>query len=394
MISAGVGILSGLASALFLVNLSWVTSFREAHRDLFWGLPLAGIMIGLGYHYYGKEIVKGNNLILEEYENPQKTIPFKMAPMIFLSTLLTHLVGGSAGREGTAIQLGSTLADQFTKFVTLSKHERKILLLLGISAGFASVFGTPIAGALFAIEVLWFSNVSYKSIFLSFTTAFFAYFTVSFMPVVHTHYAVVPLAHEHISWLAWALVFGVICGLIALLFSKTVHLFSTQFTKYIPYPPLRPVIGGVTLVLFFYLSNEYKYAGLGIPTIVDSFKIPSGFFDCILKLILTCFTLGCGFKGGEVTPLFFIGATLGSSVSGFIPMPISLLAAMGFVAVFSGATHTPIACTAMGMELFGWENGIYIAIACFFSYLFSGTKGIYRSQQLKGLKSRFILKYL
>jgi H+/Cl- antiporter ClcA len=290
--------------------------------------------------------------------------------------------------------MGSTLADQFTKFVTLSKHERKILLLLGISAGFASVFGTPIAGALFAIEVLWFSNVSYKSIFLSFTTAFFAYFTVSFMPVVHTHYAVAPLAHERISWLAWALVFGVICGLIALLFSKTVHLFSTQFTKYIPYPPLRPVIGGITLVLFFYFSNEYKYAGLGIPTIVDSFKIPSGLFDCILKLILTCFTLACGFKGGEVTPLFFIGATLGSSLSGFIPMPISLLAAMGFVAVFSGATHTPIACTAMGMELFGWENGIYIAIACFFSYLFSGTKGIYRSQQLKGLKSRFILKYL
>jgi len=153
IICALIGILSGSASAFFLVSLEWVTQFRIAHDWIIWLLPIGGLLVGLSYYYFGESVVKGNNLLLEEYENPQKTIPFKMAPLVLLGTLLTHLFGGSAGREGTAVQMGGAIADQFTKFFKLDNSERKILIILGISAGFASVFGTPLAGAIFALEV-------------------------------------------------------------------------------------------------------------------------------------------------------------------------------------------------------------------------------------------------
>jgi len=181
-----IGMFSGTASAFFLVALEWVTQFREHNNWIIWLLPIGGLIIGLGYYYFGQEVVKGNNLLLEEYENPQKIIPLKMAPLVFLGTLITHLFGGSAGREGTAVQMGGAIADQFTSLFKLNNSERKTVLILGISAGFASIFGTPLAGALFALEVLYFSKINFKSIVLSFLVAYVAYFTVELWQVKHT----------------------------------------------------------------------------------------------------------------------------------------------------------------------------------------------------------------
>jgi hypothetical protein len=152
VICALIGLFSGSASAFFLVALEWVTKIREHNAWLIWLLPIGGLIIGLLYHYYGASVSKGNNLLLEEYENPQQPIPFKMAPLVLIGTLITHLVGGSAGREGTAVQMGGAIADQFSKLFHLNKNDRKTILILGISAGFASVFGTPLAGALFALN--------------------------------------------------------------------------------------------------------------------------------------------------------------------------------------------------------------------------------------------------
>ena len=394
MLCLVVGVLSGMASALFLVALQWVSNFRDKHLVLVWLLPIGGLMVGLLYHYFGKEVVKGNNLILEEYEQPKERIPLKMAPLVLIGTLLTHLFGGSAGREGTAVQMGSALADQFSKVFLLTKAERRTLLIIGISAGFASVFGTPVAGALFAIEVLFFSTVSYRSVIPSFVTAFIAYYTVELLHVQHTHYSIPNIPELNVVHLAWILPVGFLCGLTAMLFSKTTHFFTTLFSKYVAFPPLRPMIGGAILVVSFYYLGTSKFVGLGIPTIVDAFQNPSDHFDFLWKLLFTCFTLGAGFKGGEVTPLFFVGATLGSALSGFIPLPIALLAGMGFVAVFSGATHTPIACTAMGMELFGINCGVYIGIACLIAYFCSGSVGIYSSQIVKGPKYHLYKKLL
>jgi H+/Cl- antiporter ClcA len=381
-----IGILSGCASSFFLVSLEWVTQYREHHNWIIWLLPVGGLCIGLLYHFYGTEVVKGNNLLLEEYENPQKTIPLKMAPMVLVSTLITHLFGGSAGREGTAVQMSGAIADQFKKPLNLNDSDRKTLIILGISAGFASVFGTPLAGALFALEVLYFSKITYKSIILSFLTAYIAYFTVEFWQVKHTHYAIPEVPELTIIHFSWIIIAGVLFGLTAMLFSRSTHLWGKLFSKYIQEAPLRPFVGGLVLVIAIYGIGTTKYIGLGIPTIVESFSTTNQWYDFLLKILFTGFTLGAGFKGGEVTPLFFVGATLGSALSLVIPLPVALLAGMGFVAVFSGATHTPIACTVMGMELFGIESGIYIGIACVVAYYASGSVGIYSSQIVKGGK--------
>lgn len=386
LICALIGILSGSASAFFLVSLEWVTQFRIHHNWIIWLLPFGGFMVGLSYYYWGESVAKGNNLLLEEYENPKKVIPFKMAPLVLLGTLLTHLFGGSAGREGTAVQMGGAIADQFTKFFQLDTSERKILIILGISAGFASIFGTPLAGAIFALEVLYFSKINFKSILLSFLVAYVAYFTVEFWEIKHTHYSIPVVPEFSLNNIIFTLIVGVLSGFAALLFSRSTHFWGSLFSKNIKYPPLRPVIGGVVLAIAIAGFGFTKFSGLGVPVIVDSFSNPNQWYDFLLKILFTGFTLGAGFKGGEVTPLFFVGATLGSALSTVIPMPIALLAGIGFVAVFSGATHTPIACTIMGMELFGIAPGIFIAIACTIAYFSSGSVGIYKSQIVKGAK--------
>ncbi len=393
LICVMIGVFSGCASAFFLVSLEWVTQYREYHNWIIWLLPVGGLCIGFLYHFCGSDVVKGNNLLLEEYENPQKTIPLKMAPMVLIGTLITHLFGGSAGREGTAVQMSGAIADQFTGLFQLNDADRKTLIILGISAGFASVFGTPLAGALFALEVLYFSKISFKSILLSFVTAYIAYFTVEFWQVKHTHYSIPVVPQITISSFSWILVAGVLFGLTAMLFSRSTHLWGKLFAKYIKKAPLRPFIGGLILAIAIYGIGTTKYIGLGIPTIVESFSATNQWYDFLVKILFTGFTLGAGFKGGEVTPLFFVGATLGSVLSIYIPLPIALLAGMGFIAVFSGATHTPIACTVMGMELFGIESGLYIGIASLVAYYCSGSIGIYSSQIVKGAKYRFYQRF-
>lgn len=383
-----IGVLSGSASAFFLVSLDWVTQFREGNNWIIWLLPIGGLAIGLLYHYFGKEVVKGNNVLLEEYENPQKTIPIKMAPMVLIGTLITHIFGGSAGREGTAVQMSGAIADQFKTLFKLNNHDRKILIILGISAGFASVFGTPLAGALFALEVLYFSKINFKSVVFSFLVAYVAYFTVEIWQVKHTHYAISVVPQMTIINFLWVIIVGVLFGLTAMLFSKTTHFWGRLFSKTIQYAPLRPFVGGLILAIAIYFIGTTKYIGLGIPTLVESFSTTNEWYDFLLKILFTGFTLGAGFKGGEVTPLFFIGATLGSALSLLVPLPIALLAGLGFVAVFSGATHTPIACTIMGMELFGVESGLFIGIACVVAYFSSGSMGIYHSQIVKGAKHK------
>ncbi len=388
-----IGIFSGSASAFFLVALEYVTQIRSHNLWIIWLLPIGGFAIGLTYYYLGKNAVKGNNLLLEEYENPQKTIPLKMAPLVLFGTLITHLFGGSAGREGTAVQMGGAIADQFTGIFKLDNSERKTIIILGISAGFASIFGTPLAGALFALEVLYFSKINFRSIILSFLVAYIAYFTVEFWQVKHTHYQI-PMVPEMTSkTFLWVLFVSILFGFASMLFSRTTHFWGNLFSKTIKYPPLRPFVGGIILAITIYFISTTKYIGLGVPMIVDAFSTPNNWYDFLLKILFTGFTLGAGFKGGEVTPLFFVGATLGSALSLVVPLPIALLAGMGFVAVFSGATHTPIACTIMGIELFGIESGVFIGIACVVAYFSSGSVGIYHSQIVKGAKYKLYQRF-
>jgi len=380
-----VGISIGGASAFFLITLDWCTHYREAHTSIIWLLPVAGFLIGAFYYYFGKSVVKGNNQLIEEYHYPEKTIPFKMAPLVLVTTLMTHLFGGSAGREGTAVQMGGAIADQFSRFIDLRSLDRRLLLVMGISAGFAAVFGTPLAGAIFALEVLIIGRLRFESLMPSILVAIIADQACRMFGGTHTDYLVSQVPNMSLLNLGLCIVAGVCFGLVARIFSKGNHMWSAVFKK-INYPPLRPVIGGLVIAVAVYFMGTTRYIGLGVPVIEASFTEQGLPYDFILKLLFTTFTLGAGFKGGEVTPLFFVGATLGNALFWFLPLPMDLLAAMGFVAVFAGATNTPIACTFMGIELFGIEGGQYIAVACFIGYLFSGHSGIYSSQIIGSAK--------
>lgn len=376
-----VGISAGIASAIFLASLDLVTNIREAHVYIIVFLPLAGLLIGLIYHYYGSSVVKGNHLLLEEIHSPKKTLPFIMVPFIYASTVITHLFGGSAGREGTAVQMGGSIADQFARFFKFDTRDRKLMLIAGIAGGFSAVFGTPLAGIVFGWEVVSIGKIKNKAILPSIITAIVADLMCTFCGIEHTHYHISFVPGLNWQGVLLAIMAGICFGGVARLFTWSSHQLTDVFKKVIPYPPLRPFIGGILLVICIWSLHTTKYSGLGIPTIVDSFHHQLSVYDFALKLGLTVLTLSAGFKGGEVTPLFFIGATLGNAMALFVPLPLGLIAGMGFVAVFAGASNAPIACIVMSLELFGMEAVGYMTIACIFASVVCGKNGIYNFQR-------------
>lgn len=376
------GIAAGTLSALFLAFLTWVTTYREAHSWLIFMLPVAGLLIGLAYHYKGVSVVRGNNLVFDTIHNPKDIIPFKMVPLVLAGTLVTHLFGGSAGREGTALQMSAAAADQLHKPFKLTDEDRKILLIAGLSAGFASVFGTPLAGALFGIEVLLIGKFPFKAVIPAVAAAYLAAYVTGLWGVGHTHYHIDIIPEFTLTGAGSSALAGVLFGIAAVLLVRCTKQVSDLAQK-IKYPPLRPIIGGFMIVGLILILGTHKYLGLGIPQIVQAFEQVAAPRDSMIKILFTAITLGMGFKGGEVTPLFFIGAVLGSASASILPLPVGLLAGMGFVAVFAGAAKTPLACIVMGAELFGISGCLYIGIACIVAYFISGKHSIYNAPENK-----------
>jgi len=394
-----VSISIGSMVALFLWLLEKAIDFRFAHQWLLFFLPLAGILIYFLYKYLGKNSEGGNNLIMDEIHEPGGGIPARMAPLVLLTTIITHLFGGSAGREGTAVQIGGSIAQFFARKFNLSKEEVKMLLMTGIAAGFGAVFGTPITGAIFALEVLAVGRIKHDALLPCFMASVLADITCNAWGIHHTQYHInltevgnTLFLNFHFDFLLLfeVIIAGVLFGLVGFLFAETSHTISNYSKRFIKIRWLIPAIGGLTIIAFTYILGTRDYLSLGVfnpdkngVSVLSCFHAGGATsFSWLWKLLFTAITLGTGFKGGEVTPLFFIGAALGNTIAVFTGAPVDLMAGLGFIAVFAGATNTPIACTLMGVELFGGGNVLYFAVACFTAYYFSGHSGIYHSQRV------------
>lgn len=395
LLGALVGLLCGISSAIFLHALEWATHTRQTHPWLLFLLPFAGFAIGLVYHQVGRSVEGGNNLLLERIHGPRSmtSIPFRLAPLVLFGTVVTHLFGGSAGREGTAVQMGGTLAHLLSRVFRVSRRDHRLLIMSGISGGFGAVFGTPLAGTVFGLEVLSIGCIRYEALIPCFAASCVGDLVCRALGVRHAAYRIgvdLPAATPAL----WLLIgcAGVIFAGAAILFSELTDALSRRVKRFVSYPPLRPFFGGVVIIALTFAVGSRDYLGLSLPLLETAFS-PQGvfLFAFALKLLFTSVTLGTGFKGGEVTPLFVIGATLGAAFAELTRQPIGFFAALGFVAVFAGAANTPLACIFLGIELFGARMGVPIAATCLVSYLLSGHRGIYASQRVGSSKASGIL---
>lgn len=400
LLTVPVAAVIGSLVAFFLWLLNVAILYRFAQPWLLYLLPVAGVAIHFLYKLWGKSSEKGNNLIMDEIHQPGTGIPVQMGPLVLFTTVITHLFGGSAGREGTAVQIGGSIAQLFAKWFNLDEKEVRTLLMAGVAAGFGAVFGTPFTGAIFAIEVITLGKLQYKAIIPCFIASIISDFTVSIWGVHHTAYHISFVQKKDFflsNYLQWDILLiakilgaSIVFGLASYLFTELVHGIKNLGLSIFKITWLIPFTGGVIIILLFWLVGKPDYLSLGVNaeypgavTIVSAFN--QGGADAmswLWKIIFTTVTLGTGFKGGEVTPLFYIGATLGNTLATLMNAPVSLFAALGFIAVFAGATNTPLACTLMGIELFGGQYVLFFAIACFIAYFFSGHSGIYSSQQI------------
>ncbi|MCE9559517.1 MAG: chloride channel protein [Armatimonadetes bacterium] len=380
-IGAWVGLLSGLASAGFLWLLEVATRQRGETPWLLYFLPLAGAGIGWLYHHHGKEAAGGNNLLLERIHDPSESVPFRMAPLILFTTIVTHLFGGSAGREGTAVQMGGSLADLAVIPLKLSADDRRLLLMAGIAAGFGSVFGTPIAGAIFGIEVIKGAPIRWNAVVPSLMASFVGDFACRATGIQHL------LLPRGFDWevrptvILWSLLAGVVFAVASMGFVELAHRLGRFGTNAKGSYWIRPAAGGLVIIGLTLAVGDQGYNGLSLPLILRSFSAESlPLYGFLLKLLFTAVTLGAGFKGGEVTPLFCIGALIGNAFAAVTHQSTVLFSALGFVAVFSAAANTPVACVALGMELFGPQIALPLAVVCFVGGWASGKGGIYPAQ--------------
>ena len=385
---AVIAALIGSAAALFLWGLDAATRQRFAMPWLIWLLPLAGVAMGFYHRHLGKQVGSGNHLILRNIHKDGPEIPFALAPSILVTTVVTHLFGGSAGRESTAVQMGAAMAAGFGKFFAGSREAGKLLVCCGIAGGFGAVFGTPFAGAVFALEFLG-NRVVSRKIIPCLLTSLAADSICLAWGTTHTPYPAINLNHSPAGWLMIAFklaLLAVIVALVCRLFVSGSHFTARKFREWFPHEAVRACVGGLIVIALFLMVGTTDYLGLGaLPEHGRSLTLP-GFLSTethapaaawLWKLVFTVVTLSAGFKGGEVTPLFFIGAALGNSLAWWIGAPVDLFAGVSMIALFAAATRTPFASVIMGMELLGWKIGVPLALCTLIAAKLAGSASIY-----------------
>lgn len=385
-----VGAAGGVIGSLFHIGVEVATEIRHEHGWVLYLLPLAGVLITALYrcsHVYGL----GTNAVIEAVHEGKK-IPFLLLPAIFFGTILTHLCGGSAGREGAALQIGGDLGRHVGQLLKLDDKDKRLATLCGMSALFSALFGTPLTATVFALEVIS-VGVLYYAGFVPCIVAALVAFGVSLLFGVHpTHFNLTVPALEPMVLVRVA-VLAVLCALVSILLCEVLHRTEHAAAHYLKNPYLRVVVGGVTVVAVTLLIGTTDYNGAGMHVITAA--VEQGVarpWDFILKLLFTAVTIGCGFKGGEVVPTFFVGSTFGCAVAPLLGLPGGFGAAVGLIAVFCGAVNCPMASILLSIELFGAEGLSCFALACGIGYMLSGYRGLYSSQTIlySKLKAEFI----
>lgn len=380
------GAMAGASSWVFLDGLTRVTHWREDGRQwLVYLLPLVGLLMGLTYHYFGGRSGEGNNLLLDEIHEPTAWVPHRMAPLVLVGTWVSHLFGASVGREGTAVQMSGSLSDGLARIIRLTAADRRIMLIASLAGGFGAVFGVPIAGAVFALEVQSIGRMRFEALVPALAASIVGDRVLHALGGEHPVYPQL-VAHVTPSMLVRIAGAGLLFGLVGAAYSAAAHGIKSLMARRVAWAPLRPFIGGCAVIALVLLFG-HDYQGLSLAFISQALAGDHlGFAVFALKLLFTAVTLGTGFIGGEVTPLFMMGAALGSALAMPLGLDGQLIAAVGFCAVFAGAANTPLACAIMGAELFGGAMFVPIAVGCVVAYVFSGHRSIYMSQRVHTAK--------
>ncbi len=380
-----VGVIGGGVGTAFHIGVERATELRHAHPQILWLLPVAGVVIVALYRGLRLE-GEGTNKVIDSVHFG-KHIPVMLTPLIFVATCLTHLVGGSAGREGAALQIGGGIGYHTGRLMHLTEKELPLTTQCGMAALFAALFGTPLTAAIFALEVISVGVIYYAGLIPCITAAAVGFGVSKLMGVAPTSYAVaVPVAD--VQMLVRVGILAVACAIVSIIFCRGLHHVEHWVHRFITGPYRRVIFGGLLLLVMTYgFGTEYNGAGMDViaRALLQGEAEP---WAWVIKILFTAITIGCGFKGGEVVPSFFVGATFGCVVAPFLALPPAFGAAVGLIAVFCGAVNCPIASMLLGMELFGGEGMMFYALACAVSYLMSGYSGLYTSQTILYSKKR------
>ena len=387
LIAIVTGIFLGLIGTLFHELLEYANTARSAHQWLLFLLPLAGIVIVFLYHLAGIKEPKGTNLLLDTIHE-KGSLPWVMAPLIFISTILTHLFGGSAGREGAVLQLGGSLASQIGKFLHLDKDDMHMITMCGMSAAFAALFGTPIAAAIFSLEVISVGSMYYSALVPCAVSSITANYISNLLGTPSSAYAITGVPALNISSFFGVAILSSLVAFLSIFFCFLLHNTAHLFKEHLKNGYIRIITGAFMIIALALVMDGSDYLGAGGNIIVQATEGQAKPLAFFLKMLFTAITLGCGFKGGEIVPSFFVGATFGCVVGPLLNLDPSFSAAIGMTAMFAGVTNCPLATLVISIEMFGMEGALFYLLTSAISYMLSGYHGLYTSQKIIYSKTR------
>lgn len=380
-LATGVGGILGLLGSIFYYAISLATNLRQSNPWVIWLLPAAGALIALTYRLLHMENDPGTNLVIRSIHSADH-IPLKMAPLIFLGTVITHFAGGSSGREGAALQLGGSIASFFGRRLRLPQKEVTIMTMCGMSAAFSALFGTPLTAAFFSLEVVSVGRVYYAALVPCLVASLVGGAVAKGFHISPTAFTVNGVPALSLPFMLRVMVLAALCAVVSVLFCSLTHQVGRWYKKYIPNPILRGAVGGALVLAITLLLGTQDYNGAGahiIAAAIGGQARPEAF---LLKILLTALTLGAGFKGGEIVPTFFVGATFGNVAGALLGLDPSFGAAVGLISLFCGVVNCPVTSLLLSLELFGSQGIIYFAMACGVSYMLSGYAGLYHEQRI------------